>query len=364
MKSLFKRDSTGKVRVWTGEVQGAKFRTISGEYGGNLITSAWTLATEKNPGKANHVDAAAQAHKEMDAMYTKKRKEGYFDDVADIDKSTLIKPMLAEKFKDYFEDIEFPVYSQPKLDGYRCNATENGLWSRKGDRIISCPHIESIVANIVAVTGFTLDGELYNHEYRDNFNQLQSLISKKKPTEEDFNQTLLKVEYHIYDLVDTRLPFSERHNEVKKLFAQFPELEHFAKLVPTQLAANLDELDTYYGKYLEDGYEGQMVRLDKPYENKRSKTLLKRKEFLDEEFEIVRVEEGLGARSRMAGRVTCKLKDGREFGAGIFGGVKVNQQLWAERDGISGKLATIVFQCYTPDGIPRFPVFKGIREDI
>ena len=57
-----------------------------------------------------------------------------------------------------------------------------------------------------------------------------------------------------------------------------------------------EHLDDYYGKYLDDGFEGQMVRVtDSPYQNKRSKNLLKRKEFIDEEFEVIDIEEASDA---------------------------------------------------------------------
>jgi DNA ligase-1 len=66
----------------------------------------------------------------------------------------------------------------------------------------------------------------------------------------------------------------------------------------------------------------------------------------------------------MVGRVTLKLPDGRTFGAGVKGGVEVNRFLLSQKDKLPGKMATIVYQNLTPDGIPRFPVFKALREDI
>src|SRR3546814_12314723 len=81
-------------------------------------------------------------------------------------------------------------------------------------------------------------------------------------------------------------------------------------------------LDDYYvanGLWLEEGYEGSIWRADAAYEQKRSKALRKRKEFVDDEFELVALEEGLGNWSGMAKRAICRLPDGRTFGAGIKG---------------------------------------------
>ena len=50
-------------------------------------------------------------------------------------------------------------------------------------------------------------------------------------------------------------------------------------------------IDKYHDAFLADGYEGSILRLDLgPYENKRSKQLLKKKDFIDEEFKIVGAE--------------------------------------------------------------------------
>ena len=80
--------------------------------------------------------------------------------------------------------------------------------------------------------------------------------------------------------------------------------------VNTDAVYTRDRLDTLYTYYLTEGYEGQIIRYDTPYEQKRSKNILKRKEFIDEEFDVVGVEEGLGncapASRRKHGRMVCR----------------------------------------------------------
>lgn len=361
---LYKRDTTGGIRQWMAEADGPRYRMIAGIKDGKLVTSEWTLAEPKNVGRANETSAEIQAQKEVEQHYTKKLKEGYVKDLDKIDEVSLVKPMLAKRFLDYEEDVSFPVYVQPKLDGIRCVVTPHGLFSRRSEPFQTCPHIAEVLVPLSIAYGIQFDGELYNHELKDDFNQLQSLIMKRKPTSDDLRESRGKVKYYCYDILDTGNSFSKRHGLLEAILNSHYELKDVFVLVDTRKIENREDLDSCYADYLESGYEGQMVRIDENYEHKRSRYLLKRKEFEDAEFEIAYVEEGVGNRSGMVGRVTCKLPDGRTFGAGVKGGVEVNKSLLAQKDDLPGKMATIVYQNLTPDGIPRFPVFKGLREDL
>ena len=103
-----------------------------------------------------------------------------------------------------------------------------------------------------------------------------------------------------------------------------------------------------------------MVRLDEPYEQKRSKYLLKRKEFQSEEFPIVAIEAGLGNWAGVAKKVTCRLPDGRTFGAGIRGTKERAAVLLTE----TWETATVRYFALTPDGIPRFPVVTAFHNGV
>jgi DNA ligase-1 len=129
-------------------------------------------------------------------------------------------------------------------------------------------------------------------------------------------------------------------------------IEGAVVLVPTERVHQPDLVDYLYGLWLEQGYEGQMVRLPGTYEQKRSKLLLKRKEFQDAEFEVVEIQEGQGNWAGVAKAVQCRLPDGRLFGAGIRGTRERAAELLHE----THKVVTVRFFALTPDGIPRFPV--------
>jgi len=128
------------------------------------------------------------------------------------------------------------------------------------------------------------------------------------------------------------------------------------------MAESLHEIDLFAYQHTTDGYEGTIVRTNTPYENKRTSALLKYKEFIDNEFPIVDIEEGVGNRAGMAGRITCRLPDGRTFGAGIKGSHEYAKKLLADRTKYLDGEVTVRYFTPTPDGIPRFPVAVMVYE--
>lgn len=366
---LFKRDTTGKIRVWwwetgTDGVQWA-WRANSGIRDGKIVTSEWKTVDAKNVGRANATSLAEQAVAEAVAEYNKKRDRGYFERLESVDTFEKFKPMLAHGFEDYPVDFaKHNYYSQPKLDGIRCIARRDGLWSRAGKPIVAVPHIEEYLRMFFdRFPDAVLDGELYNHELKDDFNKITSMVRKSKPTANDIAESAGLVRYHVYDCVminGGNRRFSERYN--------FLVSQGFADpvcYVPTRAVLDHDRIDELYGEYLEAGYEGQMIRVDAGYENKRSKYLLKRKEFITDEFRVVGVEEGKGNWSGYIKRFILALPDGTEFGAGVRGNQATLRTLF--ESGTKPDWATLRYFTPTPDGIPRFPVVVdwgvGNRDD-
>ena len=117
LPTLYSRTSTGAVQQWTIEIEGDSYRTHFGQVDGKQQTTEPTLCKAKNEGKANATTAQEQALKDAKALWKKKKDSGCFENIADIDTALFTEPMLAKKYEDYIDDIVFPVYSQPKLDG-------------------------------------------------------------------------------------------------------------------------------------------------------------------------------------------------------------------------------------------------------
>jgi DNA ligase-1 len=362
LTKLYSRTSTGAVQQWTIEVEGDKYRTHFGQTDGKQQETLWTVCKPKNEGRSNATTAEEQALKDAQALWKKKKESGCFENIADIDTVGFTEPMLAKKYEDFHQKISFPVYSQLKLDGIRCIARRDGLWSRNGKRIVSCPHIENALKKVFdEFPDLKLDGELYCDKYSNDFNAICSLVKKTKPTPHDLNESAKSIEYWIYDTVDTTKTFRQRWNDVMEVIDLANS--EFLKEVETEFVQQRYVLDELYGKYTNEGYEGQMVRTNDLYENKRSKNLLKRKEFQDKEYTILDIIEGDGNRAGGAGAMVFENEQGVRFNSNIKGTREYCTQLLREKDSVIGKQATVKFFNLTPDSlVPRFPFVIGIRD--
>jgi len=364
--SIFKIDSKGKTRVWYMEQNDDLYRTWDGTQGGKIKSSEWRIAIPTNVGRSNERDGVAQAAFEIEAQYKTKLEKDYHPtlEASQSGGSHIFEAMLAKEYKTFQ-----PGFAQPKLDGFRCIAKADGLWSRSGKPFVSSPHIMEVLAPLFeANPDLILDGELYNHELRDNFDEIQSLItvkSDKKLTAEHYEKTRAMVQYHVYDVPSCKGNFIDRFDYLNKLAFDLLDSRYdndVIQFVITRCVESEEQFDVLHGEWLESGYEGSMWRNDTPYENRRTKNLLKRKDFIDEEFEVVAIEEGQGNWAGVAKRVTCRLPDGRTFGAGIKGSRDRGIELLNE----THHIVTIKYFQLTPDGIPRFGVatkFHGEKRE-
>jgi DNA ligase-1 len=366
LPTLFSRTSSGAIQEWDIEIDGNKYRTVYGQTDGKKITTEWTVAQPTNVGRANERDGEKQALFEAKALWKKKKESGYWENVGDIDKAAFVEPMLAQKYEDRIDELTFPLYVQPKLDGIRCVTMSSGMQSRNGKPIVSCLHIINKLRKAGVFKQYPdlkLDGELYCDKLNNDFNKITSLVKKSKPTENDLMEADATIQYWIYDMVDTDSIFSDRHAFLVKLFKEF-KLDSSFVLVPTFKIDSLDEGTKLYEQWIEDGYEGGMYRLNEPYEQKRSKNLLKRKDFQDREYPIVGVFEGEGNKTGMAGYMVLRNDDGETFRSNIKGNRDYLRSLLRDADKLVGRQATVKFFNLTPDKkVPRFPYIIKIRED-
>jgi DNA ligase-1 len=168
----------------------------------------------------------------------------------------------------------------------------------------------------------------------------------------------------------TRL-FEHRYDDLEREFDLIWLQEHATsilsplQLVDTYQAKGQDVLDVLNGTYVEDGYEGQMVRLDTMYQNKRTKYLLKRKEFCSDEFEVGGILEGNGNWKGCVKHLILRDHDGKVFKSGIRGSKEKLRAMWDTKQ--VPHWATVRYFMRTPDGVPRFPIAvdwgTGKRDD-
>ncbi len=372
---LFKRDTKGRVRFWEIEFDGPVFRTREGLQGGKVSVSAPTQCETMNAGRANERDPEAQAEFEARAKWTKKKDTGYAETV-EASGAAYVEPMLAHPHieldtkggikKDRLKDVVWPCMAQPKLDGIRCLIYLKGgkpyAQTRKGQPIKAVPHILAACAPVLQKhPNLIMDGELYTHSLREDFNKISSLVRKQTPTVIECMECEKVMEYHVYDTV---LPGAEFLARYYALVSILHNCKPCIKLVPTVSLTEVEEMDAYEEKCVSEGYEGIMLRAQKSmYQGKRTVDLLKVKRFQDAEFPIVRIEEGRGNRAGLASRVWVRLKDGQECAAGVMGTNAVVAELFKNRARYAGKPATIKFLNYTPGGMLRAAKMKGIRRD-
>ena len=358
LNKLYQRAANQKVNTFQVETQGNLYRTITGFEDGIKTKSAWTECFGKNIGKANETSDVEQARKEAEALHRKKLELGFFENINDIDSSTLFKPMLAVDYNDYKDKIKYPIYVQPKLDGIRCIVRKDGMWSRNGKAIISAPHIfENIKHLFDEDPNLIVDGELYIHSNNNDFNTICSLVKKTKPTENDLAESARLIEYWVYDVPSHDGPFDRRKVSLYK----FHGIDK-VKMVFTTIINDEEKLKEQYGNYMSQGFEGLMIRVGKgEYENKRSKNLLKYKEFHDSEYTILEVHEGKGRLQGKVGQMLFKNKDGKEFYSTVNGTEEYLTELWEQKDQLIGQQATIKYFELTVDNVPRFPKVISIR---
>lgn len=367
---IYKTTKTGATQMWKQVIEGSKYCTVSGQVNGKLITSEWTQCIGTNVGRANERTPEQQAVFEVEANYKKKLDKDYHLSIDNIDEGSHILPcMLAQDYNKALLRKNPPVlstcYSQPKLDGMRCLINREGMWTRNGKAIVSCPHIFEALENFFIVHPYAVfDGELYNHDFKANFNEIMSIFKQLKPTAEDLAKAEQFGQYHVYDYPCSEGNFSERTVKLQVVLKTINS--PYIKYVRTDKIQSKEHLDKlYYDEYLADGYEGQIIREDKPYEGTRTWSLLKRKEFFDAEYELVDLQSGIGNWSGKAKIAVLRTKEGREFGAGITGTMEFTAELLKNKDKYIGKMTTVNFTNLTPDGIPRFGRAKELdRMDV
>ena len=389
LQTLYKIDSQGRLREWTMNVDGNKFYAIKGLVEGKKTQDKPTTATPKNVGRSNETTATAQARFEAQAKWQKKIDSGYAVSEEDAKVKKFFEPMLALSYDDRKNEIVYPVYAQPKLDGIRCIVRQEDdeiVGRTRNGKIIECiPHIlDSLKGFFMAYPKAILDGELYNQEYKEDFNKITSLVRKQKPVrsaketdkafakkEAKWQESLIesadKIQYWVYDMpklndvINEKTLFDFRMTELKdKLITR----KDCIVIVETNEVYSEGNLDNLYGQYLEQGYEGQMIRNDVGYDaNKRSKNLLKRKDFMDAEYKVIDIDEGNGNRSGTAKHLVCYCeKTKQQFNSNIKGSFDYLKEIYDNRKEYIGKFATIKFFQLTPDGIPRFPYAIAFRD--
>ena len=276
------------------------------------------------------------------------------------------KPMLAYPVSDKPIDYSKPTFIQPKLDGVRCviqyefrKKWEVIAYSRTGKEWKNIDHIlAGLHPFFDKYPNVILDGELYNHDLRKDFEKIISLVRKTKPTDEDRLEASKLTQFHCYDIIDETLTFEERNYFISKHVKQSYCIKH----VRTQSVGTESLAKVIHKVNLDKGYEGSIVRTNDTYHCNRSHNLRKFKDFHDAEATIVGFVEGKGKRIGTVGKFVAIDADGVEFGMPVMDNFKYLQKNFRKMQGWIDKTATFTYFERTKKGSYRHPLFKCIRD--
>ena len=395
---LYKKNSQGTFEQWQisvgaesitpeGDTEGLPYIIVTqhGQYNGAIQTTSDKITKGKNIGRSNETSIKEQALAEANSKFEKMLKKGYVRSLvmaASGETDEIIKggvvPMLAHVFDDHSSKLKFPCAVQPKLDGIRCLAIKRGddvtLWSRTRKPITSCPHIIDAIKDL-PFEDIVLDGELYNHDLKDQFEEIVSAVRKTDPSPKS-----ALIQYHVYDRAVSALTFMTRYKSMKEAILALDidgPRNHPLSPVYTLKVNTEEDLQEAYSIFLEKGYEGAMARnIDSPYENKRSYNLLKMKTFTSKEFDIVGAEEGRGKLAGKLGAFWCSVyaynpdrvykftfpPDEDLFKATMAVPEEDKEHLLKYKDSYLGQSLEVKFQGSTEYGLPRFPIGMRVRE--
>ncbi len=273
----------------------------------------------------------------------------------------MMKPMLAHKFNDSRVDWSKPVYIQPKLDGVRCLFTKDGAYSRAGNKFMNLAHIEAeLIPFFNERPDFVLDGELYNHNLKNDFEKIISLVRKQKPTADDRLEARKLVQFHVYDYIDGKYDsYKRRMQSLVTSDLYCPSIQY----VPAKLVDSYNYARTIHATFLSDGYEGSIIRLDGVYKHGRSYDLMKFKDFSDTEATIVGYELGKGKRTGTLGKFIMLSDEGVTFGCPPGKGYSYKDlaKILVDINDYIGQRATFTYFQKTNAGSYRHPHFKALR---
>ena len=280
------------------------------------------------------------------------------------------KPMLAYPVSDKPIDYTKPVFMQPKLDGVRCliqyerrtQPREDVVdaYSRTGKQWLNINHIlQSLVPFFQANPNVILDGELYNHALRDDFEKIISCVRKQKPTAIDRAESRRLVQFHCYDIVDETTTFEERYKFVD-FNLKDPSI-YGVRTVKTIVTPTESQAKVNHARNLDAGFEGSILRTNDVYKCGRSWSLRKFKDFHDAEAVLTDWVEGKGKRKGTIGKFMAIDADGNTFGLPVMDNFKKLQTMFNEMQTWVGREATFTYFERTKAGSYRHPLFKAIR---
>ena len=384
MIHLIKKNQNGKDVFWQGITKKNIIQISYGAVGGKIVSQEKIIKSGKNIGKKNETTPEMQAALELNSIAQKKIEGGYKPTkdsdavIIDTKKSKLQLssapiPMTAYVANDHIKKISGQkLFIQYKYDGFRCiyDIKLKKLYSRSQKEFVSLPslikHLENSIPKNYPFD--FLDGELYSHNL--SFEKISSIVASRKTIPDIETQEMIK--FVAFDTFSTEssashITFEARYNTMKNLL---PKNNTRLEIAPTYAKNKQNFIDSSLFELSEDlkksedlGYEGIMIRLDKPYEHRRSYAIYKLKSFFDMEGECIGFKEEEN-KYGVLGAVIFKLPNGLTVEGRPAMTVEEKAEIWNNKKKYLGKIGTLKYQELTTGQVPRFPVFTHWRPSI
>lgn len=354
MKTIYKLDSKGRLRVIKYRTDGDKLIAESGLMDGALVRNE-KICKPKNVGRSNETSGTEQAKLQMGSKIALKTKGEYFMTEKEArDDEGAVYPMLAKVYEKEKHKIDWSgeVFAQPKLDGIRCLATVTNegatLKSREGTIITTLPHLNEVMK--LAPVGI-YDGEIYAHGL--NFQENMRLIKKNRGKETE------QLTFHMYDM-PSEASFSTRFGGLG--LTQIDQLSKSLQLVTTIPVSEETQLRELHNQWVRVGYEGAILRHgEESYKSKgRSSHLLKYKNFDDGRFMVVDIVP-MDARPKQ-GMVLCLLSNGDTFTANLAGTHAEREKMLTKKLLYIGKICNVRYFGVSETNIPRIATAVGFTD--
>lgn len=348
---LYMKDNHGAMRVWAISADWLGEITIRYGQEGGAMQYQYEQVEENQSGR----DLYDQVSLRMASRITVQNAKGYIAsrDIAESRPRALNalgkpKPMLAHKFRDV-KNIDYTdAIAQPKFDGNRCmiDCTMGISPYTRNGKVLE--HLHHITDDLQDVSGWVLDGELYCHGY-----PLQTIVSWIKRRQPETRN----IKYHLYDIVAPNLTYKERSEVIRGL----PIGANISPVYGDPIDSH-EALLARFREYRGQGYEGAMLRWGNAgYEDgKRSKSLLKLKEWESEEFLVIAIHASADGWAILE----CALPNFETFRVSAPGSIFAKTEVLQNKLEYVGKKITVEFAQYTKDGVPFHPVAINFRDEI
>jgi ATP-dependent DNA ligase len=402
---LISRDTKGKIRIAIISYELIKeennryfiIHRVSGQLGGKR-TKQPDIIVDRGKATRNLLE---QVDLQFNHLVKEKKDKGYREVTKDpeeymiselegilgyivTNQDNVPKPMLAKQVDKVtnMKIFDKEWYASRKIDGLRCliymgddgnlHTASRGAMNYDAAMSDILEHPD-LIQLFKENPGLIMDGECYHHGY--SLQQLNS-IARTQKTAVDYEV----LQFYWYDIVDTNSIFEERWTYMQDLVdalnktsqfisfdpeREFKDGELRIQFVPQILVSGYDNMIKLHNDYVEDGWEGLVIRdPDKVYRpNGRTNDMIKIKVYRDDLFKVVGYELGLRGSEDMV--FICQTEGGKEFKAKPLGDRAQKEEYINNFDSLyKNHIGECKFFYYSDEGTPLQPAFKAFREDI